>query len=559
MATRLLAFNELAPKFGDRYFPLLQRQLSCVTFQYGQFINPNPKDLFERRVKSLQENIADINASDGRRIQGELALNLGWLDATGQAPELVWALRSRYMQPNLQFSLSSSFIQQIANRPPQCQTRPVDENILGRQIYGTAAVTNQVQLELVDDPNQAHISIHLTGNIQSNSYTRQGPITAYSNSHAMIEARRSVLANVGGIIEYAPYTAANLNSQFAGVDCIRIVEKIAYQQYLRDKGASEAIAARCAECRLQNEFAAQTDEIIQRGKDRMNEAFTKNRQQLAKLPSMYIHTDRNQLDGVALKTDTFQLSAVDRPPAVFSSPPDVAVQVHESFIDNWIEPYLARQTVKNTEIADKIEAITGRRPENFQENPGDNWSITFSATRPIQVVFEENRLSVLIIGNRFMRDDRPVNEPMSIRINLRPVRENGIVRFERDGDVAVDFVSKGVKPANKTAFKSFLEDVLNKSLREHAQPNNDQGSAGANSEPLKLYDNLLPLDRFRDPRIPRDLQLTVFRAENGWLTAGWRYMPGSSTAAPGSLNTMPVDTPVFDAMPTRPADGQPQR
>ncbi len=542
LQTHLVAFGAIAPALSDRFFPILHRQLSRVTFQYGQFADNNAQAVFERRLRDLQTSYDKVKSTGDQHAQAELALTLGWFDVTGQSPELVRALRRELAQPNVRFSVGGKFIQAVAQRPATNQQRPVDEIILGRRILGTACVSNQVHIDLIDDPNQAHISIHLRGTIHSDNYTRQGPVTAFSKSDAPIEGRRSILGNVGGITEYAPYVAAKVDSTFAGVDCIPLVEKIAYKQYLKDKYASEAIAARRTENRVIDEFAQQTDEAIQQGKLRMRQSFQENQSRLGKVGALCVHTSSDRLHGFGVQSDTFQLAAIT-PPSDVSAEQDVVVQIHESALDNFIEPYLARQTIRNTEIAGKIEQLTGRPPENFADQSGENWSITFPPTRPVQVAFQDNRISVTLVGNRFTRDDRPVNEPMAIRIPLKIVNDQGTLRFVRDGKITVDFVSEDVPAVSVTAFRSFLEDVLNKSVQDQTQ----KPAAGDPSSELRLSENLLPLDRFEDRRIPQDLKLTVFRAEQGWLTAAWQYLPGLADAVRSGYQfpVTAVDTPLI--------------
>ncbi len=537
LTTIYFSYNEKSILQRDRFFPLVRRQLERVLLQYAQLLNTNPQAEFEKHLDKLQSNLASATDPNKRAAQGELALELGWLDATGHAPQLVAAVRARLAQPNLCFLVTESLAQRLASRPVN-NHQPVNEIILGRQINGDATTNGQVQVDFVDDPDQAHFSIHMQGNSKGNSHTQQGPVTAYAGSYANIEARRSILANIGGLTEYAPYGAANLTSEFRGVNCIRLVEKVAFKQYQRDKNASEAIGARRMEQRMLNEFGNESTTAIRNAKDRMSQTRRDNQEQLGIAPPMYIRTTNDYLLGFGLKSETFQISAPTAPPNSVTVPADIILQVHESMIDNYLEPVLARQTIKNVELADKLKKWFGKVPEGMaQQSTDEIWGITLASTRPVQVIFDNNRFGIAIAGSKFTRDEHytdrdgvkkirvkeTIDEPMQIKVMFRLQREQGQLSLTRDGRATVEFTREGTKTVPKNAFRSFLEDILNKSLDE--QENNRSNSGAASAAPMKFPSNLIPAERLQDPTVAQNLELAVLRSEAGWITVAWGYAP----------------------------------
>ena len=543
LQTMLLACSAQAHRRSDRYFPLLKRQLEKVVLQYSQLIRADARTIFDRQVQTLRDLYPRLSDPAARQIQGDFATSLGWLDATGHAPQLVQEIRRQHMHANLRLYVTEAMAQRAAGRPV-ADGRPVSENILGRQIYGFANTNGQVLLDFVDDPLQGHVSIQLRGRVQTDGHTHEGPITAYTASHAEVEARRSVLFNAGGFNEYEPYAAAHLGSEFRGVNSIRLVERIAQQQYQRDRCSSEAIGAHRTEQRLIDQFRSETDAALADGRARWAQALEENRETIGRLPALCFRTTDDRLLGSGLKSDTFQISApTEPPPSSFNPETDLVLQVHESLLSNYIEPVIARQTVQNTELPAKVEEWFGRRIEGLEANPDENWSITFASNRPVQFVFDNNLLGIAVVGSRFSRDGRPVNEPMVIQVLFRLERGAEQLRLVREGRATVEFVRPGVKTVAKNAFRSFLEDVLNKNLREQAEPAEGQGG-GAD---LVLPRNLIPTEKLKDPALAERLELVLFRTEAGWLSAGWQLWPAPAPghAAAVSAAMVSPDTPAI--------------
>ena len=565
--------NEKSILRRDRFFPLVRRQLERSLLQYTQLLNANPQAEFVKHLEKLKSNLASTTDPNQRAAQGEFALELGWLDATGNAPQLVAAVRARHSQPNLRFLVTESLAQRLASRPVN-NRQPVNEVILGRQIFGDATTNGQVQIDFVDDPDQAHFSIHMLGVSNGNSHTHQGPVTAYAGSYADVEARRSILANIGGLIEYAPYGAANLSSEFRGVNCIRLVEKVALKQYERDKNASEAIGARRMEQRVISEFGKESSTAIRNAKDRMAQARRDSQSQLGLVPPMYIRTTNDYLLGFGLKAETFQISAPTAPPSSITVPADILLQIHESMLDNYLEPVLARQTIKNVELADKLKKWFGEVPEGLAKQSTDEiWGITLAASRPVQFIFDNNRFGIAIAGSKFTRDEQytdkdgvkkirvkeTIDEPMQIKVMFRMQRDQGQLSLVRDGRATVEFTEKGVQTVPKNAFRSFLEDILNKSLSEQENAKSNPADAGAASQaagpaPMKFPANLIPAERLQDPTVAQNLELAVLRSEAGWITAAWRYSPTSQSFSSRMLG--PVDLPAIQDFTPPPAPVQ---
>ena len=447
----------------DTYFPIVNRQLNKLFIMVSIYDNDRGETSFQQFATRLKTQLASVSDPTQRAEHGALGQTLGWLECAGQVPMLIGAIRQQYSRPNFEFSVNESFVRAIATRPVN-STEPVNEVILGRQIYGTGTTVGQVKVDFVEDPGQAHISLQMLGTNFANSYTQQGRITAYSTSQTELEARRSLLVNMGGIHEYRPYVAANLNSQFDGVNSIRLIERIARRKYQKDKYASEAIGARRAEQKLYRQFDEQTSEVIRNGKLEFQKLVDRSSPNSGLIPSSFLKTSDNQLWITSYKAGTFQLGA-NLPPPEYDIACDVKVRIHESMLANYLETIFSRQRYSNKDFAERAEEIFGTTPEDYDPKAPEEWSITFRASRPIEVILDNNRIGISAMGRRFTRGKQPIREPMSINAQFRVESHGDKLRLVPDKEISVDFTRGGVKSVQMNAFRSFLQDLLNKKYR----------------------------------------------------------------------------------------------
>ncbi|MFO0455669.1 MAG: hypothetical protein ACK5Z0_06635, partial [Planctomycetota bacterium] len=385
--------------------------------------------------------------------------------------------------------------------------------ILGRLIQVTSNTNPNLSFDLLDDPNQVSLSIQALGTIQSDNFTKQGPITAYSGSNGVFEARRHVFANVGGFYANAPYAAANLQSEFRGTSCrLKIVNKLATKTYLKDRELSQGIGASRAETRILNQFGEQTNDSLSQPRARLNKAVTKMNEYARLVPDLFLHSRTDAIVVNAKRADAFRLgSPMAAPP--FAVPADVHVRLHESMLSNYLDPFFAGRTLTNEDMAKQAEKLLDRVPEAFiQKSDDDRWSITFAPIQAVQAKIDGNRIVLAINGRRFSQADREMKAAMIIRLAYKVVQRGDKLVLERDGQVTVDYEDPADESARTLAFKTFLTDKLN--------------ASDAKDEGIELPANMLPTDRveeLKNSELAKDMQLVEFTADKGWLKLGWHY------------------------------------
>jgi len=575
-------FNELAPyvslaatQLDNKYVELAEfetvefgRLLVSSTRRFATREDQRGPAVYAEILRRLPEELAHLSDSSQRQAAVTVGQLLDQLSQLNQAQVLVAAVRRTFSQPNLLVRIDERFVNSIAGRPIQ-EAQGVDEMILGNRVIGTAYTQGVGSVDFVPDPHLAHISIRMFGHTNTDGRTDRSFVTAFTQGNAAVEARRSFFVSPNGLIEFAPYTAVNLSSEFCGTNRCNLIDRFAAREFERQQYAAEAVGAYKAEQRVYQQFTQQTNQAIWEGRQQI----ARSRQQgtsffrsvnqfrrdfiVAGTETSDTPPDRRPTatevlarfahPGVSLSTSdshlylsanvalSDQLAAPSMPPTNVL-PTDVSAQIHESLVSNFISPVVADRTLYSYEFSRKAEALMSEVPAGlvFDSSGDDVWSITFAPVRPIQVEFDDQRIRVTVAGRQFTRRNERYREAMLITSTFRVVQVGSQLKLMRDGQTQVAFATPGTKSASEIAFQTFLQDQLNASM-----------SGDPAAEAVDLPANLLPLDRLpagSNAERLRDAELVQLRAEGGWLTLGWRYRPGSA-GAPDP--TLPVDTPAI--------------
>ena len=485
----------------------LQRLLSVFAYS----TNDKVRVYFDREIKKLKENIDSLEDPTAFDQHAIVADSLGRLESMGQMPNLVSTLRAKHSLPNFRLSISSRLINSVLSRPV-VQAQPINELVLGRLVRGYAVSRGNVAMDLIDDPNQAQFSIHLNANITAKSRSVKHPVTAFTTTTGFLDARRNIYMNATGFYIGQPDGIVCLSSNFDGLNkSSKLINKIAIKQYKRDKEKSEQIGAKRTLNQAMTDFTAQTDSIVPENSDDQTGLLDKLEPIAGLLPELRTYTTTQHLLVSGHRVSSFGFGANNQPPSSFVHP-DIGVQIHETFLTNYLTPYFAGKTFSNREIAEKLTEILGSVPEGLApESEKDEFSIQFDTVQPIRFAFRESRLTIAISGKRFRQGRNNIDTALLISLNFKVIRENGKLYFKRDGNAVVDYGIPERKTARNAAFKNTLTQLIN----------------GNSENELKqeLPENLIPEKDLEFDRkgIVSKLKLVQFSISNGWLQLGWDY------------------------------------
>ena len=514
----VVRMNDVSLRIHDPYFPVARQSITQLFYVYYYRTNPTALERgFESRLGQIKQSIETLQNGYDRAAANTLGSAIGFMTHAQQLPELLTAIKAKYSMPNFMLSVSESALTNFADRPVN-ETSPVSERILDQDIFGTAYTRGNIRIDAVNDPNQAHFSIQLLGRVHSDSYSENGPVTVYSGSDGDVEARRSILLNAYGLLEYSPYGAANLHSYFQGSSARPIFKRIVSRIYDKKKGKYEPIATRRAEMRLVDEFREETNEAIRDGRQQLANTRVENKRLLALRPNMYMTTTDSHFWMVGHRDGVDQIGSPIK--AMRSAAKtDIQVHMHESIVNNFFQSALGGKQIDSKNYRQQLGDIFGPIAIDVQDDPNEEkFTIVFARRRPLEVQFDNNRVVIRVTGQQFYREDNLIRHGMYIYVRFKFVRTQNGVQLVRDGDVDVEFVTPDVN-AEKSAFRSFLRDRLNAIANEPE-----------NNKPINLADNLMPVDQvpqLQDAKKLRQLNLANLNINDGWFNVGWNFRRGT--------------------------------
>ena len=497
----------------------------------------NMTQVLSRQIDNLVVALDEWHASGDRNKQAEVGRIVGLLDSLDQAPELITAFKRTFYRNNAAVYVGESLVNQLASRPVN-ETQPVYEVILDNEVYGTATTNGQVRIDFVPDDRQAHISLQLRGVINADNYTPSGPVTAFTGSQADVEARRSIFLNVGGFYQQAPYGAVNLHSYFKGTSCGRIVDRLAETQFSNQQAGAEAIGARRAETRVVRQFEEETSTALRNGRADLQQ----QRQEAGLLrsvrPTAYLITDESFLQVHAKKFSGSQTLAIAAPPTI-NTPSDLAVQLHESFLSNFLEDAVGGRVLTHEDVA-RVEAELKKEDSanggQISDQPPANreaFELTFATNRPIEIRFDDQLIQVVLNIRNFKAQGQSINDvQVLIRLKLHvDATDANTIRLAQVGTIRASLLDPNKIDLNTATVLDLIENTLNREIqlqRERA------GTAAGVALPTNLIDPKVLAD-VKDPQVVRLVQnarLATISFAQGWASLAWTAGSTGASASP---------------------------
>lgn len=449
------------------------------------------------QLQKFADQVRSMNGDPSAEDVASITQMMGLLRSTGQSPELIAKLRSRFASPNIKILLSEQIVQSAINRCID-QSRPVRDCILGTRIVGTAKLGGTITANVLPSFGSAAIDVRLAGTVQSRSVGYNGPVKLHTVSRGQVNVTRTLHVDEAGIRAQPTVATASLNSEIVSIDHkLRLVRRIARKRATEQKPKADRIGTERLRTQVAQQFTDQTDQA--RAVDLPNP--------LAKLNPILTRLDLQEplrtwgstdtdiyIDATLASND--QLSAPG-PTFVPTKQPfvgghfDFAVQVHETAIDNLVAPIIAGRTITETQLdellsrggikstppdsndaasnSDRDEDNANEQDANEQDADGQDaddqdadeppFEIDFARLRPIVFEAREQSIKLGIRGTRFSQGRRELKQSLEITANYLPATlADGTSILIRDGDVAVDFPSRGRKlSVSQTGLKTTIE------------------------------------------------------------------------------------------------------
>ena len=513
-----LVFEKVASKKGDPYFVTVVTSLKKFSrsFQYGT--SGNLQEEMLDRLNDIEENLTDLNDPEkSRAANGNLGSSLGWLDAAGQAPSLVTAIRAQHSNPNAYLSIDGDLIkdliaQTISDRSPLRQTA------FGRLVRGCTETNGSVSLQLFDNPNQIQAQLRLDATIASGAFVQQGKVQVFTNSHGTLSADRQILIGLDGVQASDTQIDANFQSVFAGTNSkFGVVNRIAEKAFKKNQSQANDLAAQQAKEQGLTQFNERTDEPLAKANENLLRLQRKALEKSNLFPAIRVNSTQQHVN-VVVKQETNATLAAPNVPHQFGVNPQIGVRIHDTLVSNYLDPLFSGKTFTNEELSDQIASFTGEAPPGLtgvdeQGEPVEGFSIGFTRVRPIEFEFVDQKVRVVVSGRKFSQGENEINAGMKIIMEFKVHDDDGQLRFGRDGKVQFEFLDpKRTTPA-LIAFRRLLDESLN----EKSKTDDRQAELPKNLIPVKQVPQLA------DSEFAKKLRLVQFRSDGGWLYLGWNH------------------------------------
>lgn len=509
-----------------------RKALRDYAYLAADVANENYAEEYARRVDELAGLVERYDAEGSSDDAIAIGQTLGWLERTGQAQELVTAVRARYHRPNF-FGYGSARFAAIGFEQPVDRITPVNDVILGTRVHGTARMTGGTTLRLVPDPNVARFHLLLAGTAVSNNVGYNRGVTICSTGVTALQACKEMWMDEAGLFSSLATATGRTNTTITGIDGGggHLRQRIATKRVYASKSEAEAIASQRAAGRLQRSFEAEAAPMVADANRRFMDRFkTPLIRRNAYPDDVSFSTTPYYVVVKSLSAGTNQIGA-PTPPAQLSLPYDVCTQMHESAVTNFGEDILAGMHLTDEELVELMrDELKTEVPEELEiTQDKDPWSITFARVSPARARFEGNKVFMAIRGDRFTRADQVITEPIEITASYNiEITDQGTARLVRDGDVEVNFLERDRLGAAQVAFRTFLRAKFRALFKEEF-----------------IGEGLQPKGRWAKAGT---LRLELIDANNHWLNLGWNLPIGGQrprlAAEPAKVEaTMPVAAP----------------
>ncbi len=501
---------QIEKTFRQNYLGLEMRQFTNVRDVLALYANAlkfstdrqKTLEIFSNRLSKLSEQLQTQDAAQNFESTREIGQTISYLMQGNQANDLVSAVRGKYARSNARVLVSSEFINKRFTRPVN-EANPVNELILGTQLYGQSWLQGSVTPQLIDSNKHATLRLNMNGSFSSQNIGYNRSVKLYTQGFGNVAACETVVMTDGGLVPLNDTAAdANLSSQIDDIEAkLQIVRKLASKQAAKKKPQADAIA----EGRLENRIRTQFHERLQQQLTEANQRIQNpDGTVLSRLglerPKRRSWSSPQYLALLWTLQEKTQLAAPVSCPLVVD-PTGITVQLHESVVTNLLDPVLAGRILRSSELNTMAVQFGDTLGKGLTKQKNEEpWAITMANYHPVEIQLDDSLVTFRIRTNKLDRGDQALDQPASIEASYKIVLADGALQLVRQGEVKIDFSGKQQRGVRAVTLRSFLkskfEDVFKEQLLD---------------EPIRITD-----------RLPSDLQglnLSSVHVDDGWIQA----------------------------------------
>jgi hypothetical protein len=465
---------------------------------------PDVKERHEEQMELLAASLEGYAEDPTEQRALAIGQGLEWLEASGQAADLVRAIRAHYSHPNLLVDASRRLVASGLAEPIE-YTETLNDNILGVSISGMGHTTAAVDLQLVPDARRANARMVVQGKTDVDTVGRNGPVTITGDGVTTFVAHKTLQIDEDGFSGQPAGCQARSCNRAKCVSGGPFMRRLAWIRIRRQQAEGNQIAARHAEVQISRRIDQEGSENIREANDaylaRFRNPLLRQRQFPARLK---FSTTSDSMHVVGLQANRSQLGSPRQPPETLSAH-DLVARLHESVFNNLSAGLLADRILTDEDLSanfpEFLQPFVERLRPTEDEQP---WSIAFASDRPISVRFVEGGFNVTIRGQRWTSGKRKF-KAMNVSAAYRIESGSDGIELLREGELEIvppGFVSgKGRLNFSQIALRRVLARKFN-----------------------RLFEPTIGVEEMELPgpwKRAGKLRGTQMDSNSGWLRIGW--------------------------------------
>jgi hypothetical protein len=475
----------------------------------------------EEKLDELAKALEALDGPPTREQLTAVADLLGWFSDRGMESELMTDVHAALSHPNLNVHVSQDLIASGSLRRINNEPRPVRDFILGTTIVGTGRTNGWVRTRLLPDSERGLFEVKITATNTAQTMGYNGPAIISTKSVTPLRGTKRFYLDQTGFHVWQATSCAEAHSQICGIGSSkpglrgRIVQRVATKRAAQQKGLGEQIASRHAEQQLDARLDTEANAQLGRAHADYLAKIRNPLVRLAQWPrEVRMASTLERLRITVLYDSASRFAATISPPDM-PEQATMAVQFHESMVNNYGDGLLAGRTLQQADLDRLSLDLFGKRPQQLvsDEEKGP-WTMTFAGQEPIRLRVDGGRASFTLRGRRFGSVERMVETPLDITAHYELLRENGAAKGKRLGE-DIEVQPTGFVPGKR---KMTVREIRDASFVRNRF--NDFFTEEITSQGLVLPGQWAQAGR---------LELVELLADHGWVTLAWRRADDAST------------------------------
>ncbi|NOZ40002.1 MAG: hypothetical protein GXP24_07230 [Planctomycetes bacterium] len=500
--------------------------------------------------KQITRNLEKPTVESTRQI-GKI---LGIMSQLGHSPHLVERISTKFDQPNVSATVSSTALQQLAQRPVS-DTTPVRDVILGARVRGTANSTGLLSVKTLPADDHIAVELQLAGNIQSHTFSFKKPVRVGSLGSTNFVATKQLQISDERFYVLPASASAHTQTRIRSVTKTggnfgrRLIEKIARKKVAESKPQAERIAARHAERQVAEKFDRKVVDALYVARQNYDNKFHPPLERIGLFPETLNMASTSS--GIQIETTlaSYKQISTDRLPPGVRVDNDLTLQVHESALNNflphllagakigqenesdppriegevptWLKKVANDPKVKEQFVSEERKSESGNR-DGKEASDFKPWAFVLNNEHPVSVSFDDQKITlrIRIAELKTLEDgEESIRKNWDFLVTYLVVQEGDHVALRREGEI--EALPTGFDPqwfgdprwddkltAKQVGVRNNLEKNINKRV------------AGGGGFPLEIP--LPPIELPRANGAKQTLLLHQLDCDEGWLTLGYR-------------------------------------